>query len=859
MGRVYLAEDSELHRKVALKVLLEDVAGDPERRERFKREARAVAALSHPNIVTIHSVEEDAGRLYLTMEYVNGKLLTDVIPRDGLPLDKLLAIAIPLADAAAAAHQAGITHRDLKPANVMLTADGRVKVLDFGLAHLREEAAVEASTVTALLTGEGRILGTAAYMSPEQAEGRPIDARSDLFSLGIVLFEMATGQRPFTGATNMSILSAILKDPPRSISSIRPDVPRELARIIKRALQKDPEQRYQTAKDLRNDLQLLKAESDSGELTPNIADGVRPRQSSRWAGPGVVAAVVLLLAAAGAAWWLSGRGGRVTPTQWTAVTDYADSATQPALSLDGRMITFVRGSGIFITQGDIYVKLLPNGTPMRLTHDSLRKLDPRFSPDGTQIAYTGIDERFNWNTYVVPLFGGREPRLLLSNASGLSWTGDHQYLFSEIRTGNHMAIVTAGEGRADERDIYNPPTPEGMAHRSQLSPDGRYVLISEEMEFSYVMPCRVVPGDGRDRGVIIGPPDSQCFSGAWSRDGRSVILSLNTGSGTHLWRQPFPKGEPEQLTFGPSEEAGVAVAPDGSIVTSAGTGHMTVWLHDNDGDRPIVSEGDPSQLRFSPDGARLLFLDGNRASPRMGPSDVPGVLRAYDLQQRRVDTLLGGVRITEYDISRDGKLLAYTLFTGHEPHIWLVPLDGSRPPRQLIADAARAPNFAADGFLYYSRTVKGTVAPWRVALDGSHAARVGNLDGSMRALSPSGSWRVEFRRQSSSPALRIYLRRLSDEKVVDLTCGACSVVWPDDHHVAIVMGGMTMVGKTYVFPSSPGHELPDGIEGMTDVDRFAVEHGARVLQHTAVLAPGSDTYAYLDYVAQRNLYRIPLR
>jgi hypothetical protein len=327
----------------------------------------------------------------------------------------------------------------------------------------------------------------------------------------------------------------------------------------------------------------------------------------------------------------------------------------------------------------------------------------------------------------------------------------------------------------------------------------------------------------------------------------------------HLWRQRFPEGEPEQLTSGPSEEAGVAVAPDGgSIITSAGASHETVWLHDNDADRPIVSEGAPSRLRFSRDGARLLFLDGNRQSPRSGPSDVPGVLRAYDLQQRRVDTLLGGVRITEYDISRDGALLAYTLVKEHEPRIWVVPLDGSRPPRQLIADAARAPNFAADGFLYYSRIVEGTEMPWRVAPDGSHAGRVGNFDGMTVAVSPSGSWRVERRPQPTSVELRIYLRRLSDEKVIELPCGTCSVDWPDDHHVAIVMRG-NMVGRTYVFPSSPGHELPDGIEGVTDVDRFAVERGARVLPHTAVFAPASDTYAYLEHVAQRNLYRLPLR
>src|SRR5215210_1809424 len=278
MGEVYLAHDTKLGRQVALKVLSAQLASDPDRRERFEREARAAAALNHPNIVTIHSVEEADGVHFLTLEVVDGETLADKIVPGGMPLDRVLTLAIPLADAVGAAHQRGITHRDLKPANVMITSDGRVKVLDFGLAKVKEEvrAAEDAMMPTAVagLTGEGRIVGTVAYMSPEQAEGKTVDQRSDVFSLGIILYEMATGVRPFAGETPMSVLSAIMKDTPKGISEVRQGVPRELSKIVNRCLAKDVEDRYQSAKDLRNDLRALKNELTSGELQPITGSGV---------------------------------------------------------------------------------------------------------------------------------------------------------------------------------------------------------------------------------------------------------------------------------------------------------------------------------------------------------------------------------------------------------------------------------------------------------------------------------------------------------------------------------------------------------------------------------------------------------
>jgi TolB-like protein len=280
MGDVYLAEDTELGRKVALKVLPEAMANSPERLERFRREARAVAALDHPNIVRIHNFEEAAGLKLLVMELVDGESLDRIIPPGGMPLAKVFSIAVPMADALAAAHEKGITHRDLKPANVMLTAGGTVKVLDFGLAKLatEETAAPEEddetalATATADLTGEGVVMGTAPYMSPEQLQGKPVDTRTDIFSLGIVLYEMVTGDRPFKGESGIDLASRILRETPSSVTDIRADLPRHLGRIIQHCLEKDPERRYQSAKDVRNELEALKGEIESGP----VATGSQP-------------------------------------------------------------------------------------------------------------------------------------------------------------------------------------------------------------------------------------------------------------------------------------------------------------------------------------------------------------------------------------------------------------------------------------------------------------------------------------------------------------------------------------------------------------------------------------------------------
>ena len=384
MGEVYRARDPRLKREVALKVLPDVAAVDADRRERFTREALAVAALNHPHIVTIHSVEDAGTAVFLTMELVEGRSLAEALPATGLPIERVLTIGIAVADATSAAHQKGITHRDLKPGNIMLGEGeqaGRIKVLDFGLAKVvdAQRGAVGASMLpteapahTAPITAEGRILGTVAYMSPEQAEGRTIDGRSDLFSLGVVLYEMATGQRPFAGDTQLSILSSILKDTPKSVTDINPAIPPELGRIIRRALAKDPERRYQTAKDLRNDLEDLKASLGSSEsplppATSNVAASVTsPSEPSASPIPSSdtqvvvglvkrhsrafgVAAAVLLLGAAAALYGLL-RARRATGVEPTVVRrspgHAADNQRQcgAAGDLSGREIRRLRAA-----------------------------------------------------------------------------------------------------------------------------------------------------------------------------------------------------------------------------------------------------------------------------------------------------------------------------------------------------------------------------------------------------------------------------------------------------------------------------------------------------------------------------------
>ena len=349
MGEVYVAEDTKLKRQVALKLLPEAMAADEERLQRFQREAEAIAALNHPNIVTIFSVEEDRGHHFLTMELVKGVDLADKIPAQGMSLEQIFGVAIPVAEALAAAHEQGVVHRDLKPANIMVSDGERVKILDFGLAKLAAGMVGEGSTTqmaTDSITQEGRILGTVSYMSPEQAEGKPIDGRSDIFSLGVVLYQMATGEQPFKGDTNLSTLSSILKDDPDSVTDLRTNLPRHLGRIITHCLEKDPKRRYQSAQDVVNELTALKGEIDSGKTPSETSLPAMEAPSGRpaWL-PFAVGAGLLLAALVG---WFAIKGdGTDAPDSSVAQTQEAETVA-PAVSPGSEVASTAAGNAVAV-------------------------------------------------------------------------------------------------------------------------------------------------------------------------------------------------------------------------------------------------------------------------------------------------------------------------------------------------------------------------------------------------------------------------------------------------------------------------------------------------------------------------------
>src|SRR3954454_18968882 len=391
MGQVFRARDKRLDRLVAIKVLSPTKITDDGQKRRFMQEARTASGLNHPNIITIHEISSENGTHFIVMEYVRGKTLDQLIPRRGMRLNEAFRIGIPIADALAAAHAAGIIHRDLKPSNVMITEQGAVKLLDFGLAKLVKplvsldaEEPRASSAESKLETQEGLLLGTTSYMSPEQVEAKPLDARSDIFSFGAVLYEMITGQRAFQGDSRISTLSAILRDEPKPPTSLRQDVPHELEKIVVRCLRKDPNHRWQNMLDVRIALEELKQESDSGTLaSPASPAAVSRRRLSAWLIRSAVA--LLLLLVGGGVWFLTRSRASVDGTIFAQITDEAGAELFPSLSPDGKTVAYAsKATGNW----DIYRRRIGSNESIDLTSGSPDDdTQPAFSPDGRQIAF----------------------------------------------------------------------------------------------------------------------------------------------------------------------------------------------------------------------------------------------------------------------------------------------------------------------------------------------------------------------------------------------------------------------------------------------------------------------------------------
>lgn len=381
MGVVYRARDTHLDRPAAIKVLPPERVADPERKRRFRQEAKAASALNHPNILHVYDIDTVGGVDFIAMEYVDGKTLDRLIRPGGIPPAQALDYAVQISDALARTHAAGIVHRDLKPSNVMVTEEGRVKVLDFGLAKLiaPEQASEDGPTLTEHpLTEEGAVVGTAAYMSPEQAEGRRLDGRSDIFSFASMMYEMVTGQSPFRGDSRLKTLSKILNEDPKPPSEVAA-IPPQLEKIILRCLRKDPARRYQTMADLKVALEdvLEESRSDRRARAPS-------RRRRAWA---LLSALPAALLVAGYFAWRAWRVPEVEgPPRAVALTTFPGTEGYPSFSPDGNHLAFM-WTGPKQDNPDIYVQMIGSGTPLRLTHDPRSDYNPAWSPDGRSIAF----------------------------------------------------------------------------------------------------------------------------------------------------------------------------------------------------------------------------------------------------------------------------------------------------------------------------------------------------------------------------------------------------------------------------------------------------------------------------------------
>jgi len=696
MGEVYKARDTHLDRFVALKILPPEKVADADRKRRFVQEAKAASALNHPNIIHIYDIANEDGIDFIAMEYVAGRTLDRVVGRKGLNVNEALGYAVPIADALAKAHSAGIVHRDLKPANIMVNEDGTVKILDFGLAKLTEQGsgAPSATTVTAdagaeAHTEKGVILGTIAYMSPEQAQGKAVDTRSDIFSFGSVLYEMLTGQRAFRGETKAMTLASILQKEPKPIGEIVGAVPPEIERVLTRCLRKDPQRRWQSMADLKIALQDLKEESDSGKLS-----GVTPAVQGRGVSPWIVLCLTIGLIAVAAvlAWQFLRKPsapGRLEISRLTADTGLT---WWPAISADGKLAAFASDRG---GKGDLdlYVQQIGRSQTVQLTQHPADDIQPSFSSDGTRIVFRS--ERDGGGIYITDTLGPGQERRIADRGWHPTFAPDGAtILYTEVLdpisfgpSKMFLLPVQGGTPKSFQPDFVVIPH-VGMGPLAIWSSDGKHVLFQG---------ARV--NDPKTRDWWIAPLDggSPLATGAarsilqaqvpvypmgWFRNW--VIFGKGTTvEGFNLFCSEITPGswqvsnELKALTTGPGMQFEPSVARDGSMVFANGKAVVAIWSIPLDPDSGKAA-GEPSQISqdelaktqptISRNGSKLAY--GAYGTGRAGGMEV----RLKNMSDGRETSIPMGSAsyLFSPQLSPDGSALAYRDYVDNKWRSYLV-------------------------------------------------------------------------------------------------------------------------------------------------------------------------------------------
>lgn len=745
MGFVFAGEDLRLHRRVAIKILPMPPGGEnSERVERFLRESRTASVLNHPNIVSIYDADFADGYYYIAMELVQGRTLRQLTDGGkGLPLDRVLKYGVQIADGLSKAHRAGVIHRDLKLSNIMVDDDDRIKILDFGIAKMVDPT-MPSGGGEGPQTATGMIVGTAGYMSPEQAEAKPVDARSDIFSFGAVLYEMITGQAAFSGSTPISVITAVLRDEPKLAGEVVSGLPPELVRIVGRCLRKDPQQRFQSAEEIKAALEALRED---------VATRRRPRARSVWVyvGAAVVAGAIAAALIFAAIRRPAPEAEAPTPARVVPLTAFAGSEREPALSPDGQHVAMSwegeAGTGNF----DIYVKPASGGSPLRLTSDAAADGFPAWSPDGREIAFVRQNES-RAGVYVMPALGGRERWLTDSAGGKIAWSPDGRWLVVsdyDHASGEGLSrparpgtgapkegpvcafVVSVATG--ERRKLTVSPSDAAFDTDFAFSPDGGSLAFTRWGRAGADVHVQKLTS-GAAGPVASGAPiqvtnDNSFIRGlAWTPDGSQLVFSANRSAAWVLWQtaadgrgrvKPLPLAGVTGDAFHPS------ISRQGRLVYEQALQDVNIWRMDltRSGARPerlIASTRFDGNPQVSPDGKSLVFT-----SDRSGVFQI--WLAGFDGSNPSQLTSFSSPMTASPRWSPDGKQAAFDSLSGTNREVYVTRVDGGGAPRRITEDPAEdsRPCWSGDGrWVYFMSTRSGSRQLWRAPADGSNSPAV---------------------------------------------------------------------------------------------------------------------------------------
>ncbi len=755
MGEVYLAHDEKLDRKIALKLLPSDFTTNPDRLHRFQQEARAASALNHPNIITIHEIGEFQNRHFIATEFIEGETLRQRLKQSRLGTSDALGMAIQICSALSAAHHAGIIHRDIKPENIMLRHDGYVKVLDFGLAKLTDDGDVRIDTGSdgnADLSS-GLVVGTVKYMSPEQARGEQVDSRSDVFSLGVVLYEVLTSQAPFAGQTASEVISSLRNGEPLPLKPSALIKPAELQRIVNKALHKERELRYQTAAELLRDLKELDQQFKSTGITRLLAQMKQHKLAAS------LALVFVLFVLTGISFALirTFRGRRV-PFQnfaMTRLTNYGD-AWNPAISPDGKWVVYVRGEGLDrpSPKHSVCLRRIGDTTETEIVAPTEGQFGAvGFLPDGKSVYYRLRLPNQPVATYTVPLSGGPATKLPLTT-HGMSYSADGQhiaYIDNNLPEGKTSLIVANADG-TNERKIVTRQVPShfwsGVA--PAWAPDGKKVACVAQSEgFTRLIEIDLQAGSER-------PITSQNWfdirAAAWLPDGNGLLIAAaeERSPMMQIWHISYPNGEARRITSSTMNSFALSLSADGTTfatdTTSAPTSLWILPVTSQSGSVPFVDMTNGKQiaitnfigftnfrylrLSWTPE-ARILFV-----SQESGNADIWSMKSdGSDPRQLTTDPHSDTWPV----LSPDGRSIVFMSDRDSTENIWRMDIDGGNQTRLTSERSDRYPVFTPDGkFILYNSSTSGKETIWKMPVAGGQRTQVIS-DLSLRGVvSPDG-------------------------------------------------------------------------------------------------------------------------